>query len=240
MKLRSERLFGLLAAVWSMRMVHLAVAVHEGTTSGWLMAMAALWALASGYLLSGRLVPAASVLVIALILAEYLIRQSLMLDGLALLFWIAVIMAMTEHRQNERALLLRVCVTVVYAFAALSKLNPSWLAGDGLVRLAESRPQLDPLVDHFASSAGIVLAGLVVAVEGWLAFGLWCRRTRLASAAIGVAFHLLVASASISTVTGLSHLVVLNFGLVVMYPAFWHPVRRRPVVDPHTQPPHGS
>lgn len=65
------------------------------------------------------------------------------------------------------------CVTCVYAFAALSKLNPTWLAGTDLLNMAATSPQAAFLPNARLTSMTPLIPAIVVAVEGWLAVGLW-------------------------------------------------------------------
>lgn len=221
-------------------MAHMATTAGSTDARTLFAVMATLWAVAASYLLLARLVPIAASLVVALVLGEYVVREDVSSNALALLFWIGVIVVATQGAPQERSLLLRTCVTVVYAFTALSKINPSWLAGEGLIVISETRPHMEALSGLFAGPSGVTLAVIVVAYEVCLALGLWFERTRKATAAAGIIFHaVLVASANL-TIVSLSHLVVLNFGLVAMYPAFWHPVHRNAVDCTHAQPHPGS
>lgn len=150
-------------------------------------------------------------------------------DAPILLVWLVVITAATERRPDERAVLLRVCVTVVYAFVAVSKLNPSWLSGDQLRNLIATRPQVEVFGELLSSPVARGLAVATIVVEAWLALGLWFTRTRVPTAALGVLLHTtLVVVAHRGGWPGLVILVVLNFGLVAAYPAFWAdlPARR--------------
>ena len=73
------------------------------------------------------------------------------------------------------------------------------------------------------------LAAGTVAAELAVGLGLWFHRTRAAAALAGVALHVgLVVLAAQGGLPGLLHLVLLNFGLVLLYPAFWSalPARR--------------
>jgi hypothetical protein len=61
-----------------------------------------------------------SAVVLVAAVLEAVLRSTLMPYGLAMIAWIAVIIAVTEGRPSERALLLRVSVTVIYLFASSS------------------------------------------------------------------------------------------------------------------------
>lgn len=146
-----------------------------------------------------------------------------------LLLWASVIVVATDRRPNERALLLRVCVSCVYGFTAFAKTNPSFLAGDQMVNLAVTREQMSWSFDLVIGPFGVLLAVATVLTEYVLAVGLWFARTRMAVAAVGVTLHtLLIPAAATSWGRGGIFLAVLNYGLVAMYPAFWYPISSRP------------
>ncbi len=142
-----------------------------------------------------------------------------------LLGWFGLLLAVSEGCPRERALLIRVCVTCVYAFTALSKLNPAFLAGDQIVELARTREQLAAFRPLLAGSAGVAVAWLTVATEAWLAIGLWLRRTRVATAILGVVLHVVLVVVASRGWAGVTFLTVLNGGLVVGYLAFFVPLR---------------
>lgn len=138
-----------------------------------------------------------------------------------LLGWFALIVAVTQGSRGERALLLRVCVSCVYGFTALAKLNPSFLAGEQIVYLAATRDHLEVFQALAASGWGVAAAWGTVLVELWLAVGLWWRRTRRATAILGGAFHLALVLVASGGFAGVVFLGVLN-GLVVLgYLAFF-------------------
>jgi hypothetical protein len=155
---------------------------------------------------------------------EFVGRGDMSLYGLALLFWIGLILAVTEGHPHERALLLRVCVSVVYASSALSKTNPAWLAGEDIARMASSRTHPTLLLELAGSAGRQLLPILIVVVEAWMAIGLWLRVTRRATAGIGFVLHSALIMVASATMTGLANLTVLNLGLVAMYLAFWRPI----------------
>lgn len=144
-----------------------------------------------------------------------------------LLLWLAVILLVTDRHPDERALLLRICVSCVYGFTALAKTNPSFLAGDQLVWITKTRPHMGWAHDLMAGPVGVLLATATVVTEFWLAIGLWLPRWRTATAALGAGLHvILIPVAATSWTRGVLFLLVLNAGLLVMYPAFWRPVPR--------------
>jgi hypothetical protein len=215
------RILGVLVLIWGCR------GIVEALVTGQLfwVATTALWLAAGALLVTMRRVRLASLGVVALSLLELVVRVP-NLTGLELLVWIALIVAVTESRPHDRALLLRTCVTVVYGFTAITKLNPSWLAGEGIAGLIVRRSQLSPFEFVAASSVLAVAAAIaVVAMEAWLAIGLWNKRTRRVTAAIGVLMHTSFVILASPNPWATVHLAVFNFGLVACYPAFWSDTR---------------
>jgi hypothetical protein len=138
-----------------------------------------------------------------------------------LLGWFGLILAVTHGRPDERSLLIRVCVTCVYGFTALSKTNPSFLAGDQIVNLTDTREHMEWFRPVAVTTWGVVLAWGTVLAEGWMAIGLWLRRTRLATAIFGVVLHAMLTGVAARGWTGIAFLTVLNGLLVVGYLAFF-------------------
>lgn len=215
--LRFPRLFGILVLVWGLRGVAESLITQQlfwaGTT--------VLWLLAGYHLVALRRVRFASLAVLGLSVLELIVRVP-NLTGLELLVWVSLIVAVTEGRPYDRALLLRTTVTVIYAFAAVTKVNPSWLAGEGIAGLIERRPQLS-VFEFVANSPQLstVVAVGVIAIESWLAIGLWNRRTRAVTAAIGIIMHSAFVIGASPNLWAAAHLVVFNFGVVACYLAFW-------------------
>lgn len=110
---------------------------------------------------------------------------------------------------------LRAQLTVVYAFGAAAKLTPWFLSGDVLAATAGSRWMAPQTV-------WALLAVVTVAVEGWLAIGLWLTKTRKVTALIGVLFHVGVVVAMTAGVASFVRMVVFNGLVVALYlPFFW-------------------
>lgn len=214
------RLLGVLALLWGLRSL-------LWPTAGWTVSgqapIAMVVFLAAGvWLVVAREAHLGAGILAMGCIFELLARPAVNNPPLMLLLWASVVVVVTERRPAQRALLLRVCASTVYGFTALSKLNPSWLAGEGLSNVGATRPMLEPFYEVLASPVGLVLAVLVVVVEGWMAVGLWLRRTRGWTAALGVGLHVMMLPVATRSASGLVFLIVLNFGLVALYPAFWH------------------
>lgn len=110
--------------------------------------------------------------------------------------------------------LIKVQVTLIYAFAALAKLNYDYLSGSVIdVRIA-SGMGLDggeqPLAMVFAA-----VAGITVILELFLAVGFWLRRLRPYAVCLGVVFHF-----SIFLALGGPGLVVFGMTMIASYILF--------------------
>jgi hypothetical protein len=78
-------------------------------------------------------------------------------------------------------LLLKIQLSIVYTTTAISKINPSFLSGDVL----QGSLRLPELPDW----AAISLAVVTIALEGFLALGLWFRATRRIAMLAGFVLH---------------------------------------------------
>jgi hypothetical protein len=222
------RLLGVLTALWTLR-------AFLAPTTGWsshtaFLVASSLLGLAAVWLLVGRLVPVGAAILLLGGGIE-LVTRDVSNSPLILLCWMALLTLVTEGRPWERALLLRVCVSCVYGFTGLAKLNPSFLAGDQLFHITATRPMWGWAGELMAGPVGLALSWATVSAELLLAVGLWFPRLRVPVALLGVTLHVaLIPVATVSPVSGVVFLFVLNFGLVVMYPAFWQPIRAQPGV----------
>lgn len=195
-------------------------------------AVLALWTAAGLLLAAGRTARPvwAAVLVagagIAVDLPLELRRQHLvLLMGVALAATVA-------QDDRERLLLWRLQLTVLYAVAALAKLNESFLGGDVLaVALAAGPLGLTPPAGLLVP-VGVAL----VAVEAALAVWLWRpRRVRLG---VGVAAALHLSALAVAAQTPLVGLRLVVFGgtAVVLYAACAQPAPRPAGVRPSGTP----
>jgi len=86
------------------------------------------------------------------------------------------------------SLCLRVQLTLVYLFGALSKLNPTYL--NGVILAGYLRPELlRRLPNQAADHAVVILAVAAVLTELFLAFALWSPRLRRWALLAGVGLH---------------------------------------------------
>ncbi len=91
--------------------------------------------------------------------------------------------------------LIQMQLSLLYGVNVIAKLTPAYLRGDVLVRLSERMPNF--LVDLSSGALAVgpvgipgwLLAVAVVVVEAVLAVGFWVPGFRVATAALGVAFH---------------------------------------------------
>ena len=201
-------------------------------------AVCAAWFAAGMALLAGWQTDKALALVVALAVGMFLTpRSGIDWDVLRtsitemdiLLGWLALSLLVTQGYPVERAVLLRSTATTFYVFAAVAKLNPEWLNGDQLHWLVTGHsPHLDFIGPLFESTAGIVVAAAVVAVEMWLGVGLWFARTRRGQPPCSVSPPTpRCSSSSLGKVQLIPELIVLNGAPLAAYPAFFDPIGTR-------------
>lgn len=184
------------------------------------------WLAASTFMVIGRSTSKAALALAALSLLFVASIGSNHHSPSTLIFWLCLTIGLTEGQPINRALLIRVTVTTAYIFAALAKINPSFLSGEHLAGLAASRPQLRSLEPLFRSAWRVPVSLAVIAAEAFLAIGLWFRRTRLVAVAIGIVAHLgFIVVANNGTRWDIAYVTVLNGGLVISYLMFFSPLR---------------
>jgi len=83
-------------------------------------------------------------------------------------------------------MLLKLQVSIVYIFGAVSKINFAFLSG--AVLYLNLRPSLKGMVGHFPPVL-LVMAAASILLELWLAAALWSPRWRTRAVSIGIAFH---------------------------------------------------
>lgn len=220
------KVLSLLTLVWSGRHLFLALEMQTPAASLLVLVWAFGWGVAAAFLWLGRGVVPVAVAVLVMAVADLLLLGLWAHYAIMLIVWLAFALLTAPRWPRDQLLLAKVLLSTVYAFAALTKVQPSWVMGDNLHKLANSRPQaawLEPiLVQPWVAAA----AAAVVVTELWLAIGLWFRRTRLLTAGVGILLHVsLTVLATYGGMLGFLHLVALNGGLVLLYPAFWqHPI----------------
>jgi predicted DCC family thiol-disulfide oxidoreductase YuxK len=174
-------------------------------TDGLAWILIALWVLsATGLLLGWRTRPAGAVLT-ATIAAVLLLDQQLYSNHLYLIVLACGLLTLADSgaalsidalRVGERnqisgwpIWLLRVQVSVVYGYAALSKLNPDFLSGSVIASyLRRAGPLAVP--DAWRSPEPLlILSVLAICTEAFLAAALWSRRWRPAALVAALGLH---------------------------------------------------
>ncbi len=134
-------------------------------------------------------------------------------------------------------LLMKVQLSVVYFFAALTKLNIAFLSGgmlavslqEGLIPFPEALRRVEVLAPA---------AWVAVLLEGYLSYALWSERRRHTAAWLGIMLHIGIA-ATMGETLGLA---AFSVTMLALYPLFfanamsWAPSRRlqeTPLADQH-------
>jgi hypothetical protein len=146
-----------------------------------------------------------------------------------LFVWLGIVVAigalarLGEVRISQSALLfaIRVQLSILYAFAALTKVTEDYLSGSVLHTSVTGRPvgQLLGFDTIDAAWPFVVVSVIAALVEGSLAIGLWTR-FRLAFIAVGATFH--ISMVILMTAGGVSgaRLAVFSGLVLLMYVAF--------------------
>ena len=119
---------------------------------------------------------------------------------------------------------------LVYAVNAIAKCTPHYLSGDTLVAMSRMRSNfLINMSDGYAHFGPIAMPVALAAVasvitESYLAIGFWFRRLRWITAAIGVAFHIMLQS--------VVQIFMLDITSMFLYSAFLLPWSIKPVAAP--------
>lgn len=185
-----------------------------------------IWIMSIGWFLAGALLwihrsqAWGGLLVVVLCGLTYLFGGLAHYEGLHLMTWMAAAITITADRPTDRDRLTRWLATSVYAFAALSKLNPTWLEGEDLTLLLATRPHLATSAPLIPSEVLGILPVVVIAVEAFLAIGLWFPRTRTLAVVLGVAMHVSFIIGATNNPLGFCHLLLINGGLMACYPSF--------------------
>jgi predicted DCC family thiol-disulfide oxidoreductase YuxK len=121
--------------------------------------------------------------------------------------------------------LLKLQVSIVYVFAALSKINVLYLSG--VIIYLNLQPSLKALVGGYAGTPTVmmILAVLSVLVELWLAIALWSPNWRSLAVSVAIAFHI---GLVLSLTWDLSvQLTVFTIGMMSLYVLFFDHVPHR-------------
>ena len=119
-------------------------------------------------------------------------------------------------------LLLMIQVSVVYAFSALAKLTPQYLSGDVLWQTLKNQGWLAFPPAWRTPGFLSTLAVAAIAVELFIAFGLWNKRLRWFTVVGGIALHGFILLTLDSSRLSLG---VFALEMFALYPLFFHPLQ---------------
>ena len=146
------------------------------------------WLLSAFAFTIGAQVRISGLLLAASMGATLFIDQQLYFSHLYLLTLIVLLIALAGPENRSESvlywpiLLLKLQLSIVYLFAALSKLNSQYLSGFMLAANFRKSLMFPPRVLSAFAAASIL-------VEVFLAFALWSMRLRKAAVIIGIALH---------------------------------------------------
>lgn len=136
-----------------------------------------------------------------------------------LYLFVVVALVLALYDETSQVVLLRAQVTIVYAFAVLTKINGTFLAGD-VVRASLERSTLFGSVSSDELLVGLGIATILI--EFALPIALWWTpRTRRAAVVGGLIFHLGVVAGTAHDVESFVQLVTFGALMVSMYLAFF-------------------
>lgn len=195
-------------------------------TPGWVLALTVLWAISALLFTAGWGGRKPGGVLCAALVAVLVLDRQLYSNHLYLLVLLVGLLTLADAsravsldaRQGHRresgipgwpVTLLRWQLTILYFFAAASKVNPTFLTG---AVLAEQLP-------HFAGHGELLklASWLGLALETWLAVGLWHPRTKRATALLGIAFHLTI----LAFMQPKAELLVFGLESLALYPLFF-------------------
>lgn len=142
---------------------------------------------------------------------------------LYLLIVIGLIVGLFEP--SSQVTLLRAQLTIVYVFAALTKINGTYLSG----AVVEAAADRSSAFGSAALSSDLVLAlsiGAIV-IELLLPLALWWPATRRAAAAVGVAFHVGVVVGTAHDLESFVQLTTYGATMLALYLVFFEGSRRQ-------------
>lgn len=185
------------------------------------------WLISAVFLTLGRNVTTSGLLLLASIVFVLGLDQQAYSNHLYLMAWLVLLLVAADSGAGislgrpDRPVtrwpvtLMKIQLSVVYAFAAITKLNEDFISGRVLAGVMRDG------VIEFPSSLRTpsVLASLAVAtifVELYLAFFLWSPRLRHSGFALGAGFHLAIVLLMADT----GELAVFALEMLALYPLF--------------------
>lgn len=211
-----ERVFG---ALCLLKTIDLADRLPRHTSAVIAVALLAVWLAASTATAFGLYRKVAAGVLVVMVPA-ILVAGGLALwnQHLALIGWIGLWLALLDGTEQRMAL--RAQLSITYGFGALAKVSPWFLSGSVLMAGPGARFDAPDLV-------WVAAAWATVAIEAWLAVGLWFDRTRPVSVALGVVLHVGIVAMMATGPTSLVRMIVFNGLCVALYlPHLTEPQRR--------------
>lgn len=138
-------------------------------------------------------------------------------NHLYLLFLVILLLTIADSGAAWAILLLKIQVTIVYFFSAMAKITPQYLAGEILIRSLKQEGWLAVPESWRTPAAMSLLAVTSIAVELFIAFGLWSPRLRLAAIIAGTGFHLLIIAVLDSSRLSLAIFALSMFAVYVLF-----------------------
>ena len=187
------------------------------------VALLVVWLLSAFTLTIGAQVRISGLVLAAVMGATLFIDQQLYSSHLYLLTLIVLLVAVAGPENRSETvlywpiLLLKLQLSMVYLFAALSKLNSQYLSGFMLA--ANFRKSL-----IFPPSLLSAFAAASILVEIFLAFALWSTRLRKLAVIIGIVFHAGMVFSLAPPV--MAQLAVFAVECLALYPLFFIPKGR--------------
>lgn len=143
-----------------------------------------------------------------------------------LYLFIVVALVLALYDEMSQVTLLRAQLTIVYAFAVLTKINGTFLSGD-VVRASLERSTLFGSVSSDGLTVGVAHATILIELGLPIALW-WTPRTRRAALVVGLAFHIGVVLGTAHDLESFVQLTTFGALMVSLYLAFF--------VDPPAPP----
>ncbi len=114
-------------------------------------------------------------------------------------------------------MLIRVQISVVYFYAAITKLNNDWLIGESVGSSLMGTAPGQLFISLVGRPGAIAVAAATIVLELWLSFALWTESRVRVAIVLGVLFHVGIVIMMLPR----SDLVVFTLLMVAGYTAFW-------------------
>lgn len=196
--------------------------------AGILIPLVSTWILSAVFFTLGFRIRISGAVLAACMFTMLLLDQQLYSNHLYLLSIEVLLLSLTGvDRQSKTVpawpvVLLKLQLSIVYLFAAITKLTPLFLSGavlylnlkrDGLFALPPSMRTLPVLS---------VLSVVAVLTEIFLGFGLWSLKYRRAAVVVGIAFHITLTAMIVPVVA--VQLFIFSVAVLALYPLYFYPM----------------